>query len=786
MWRNAKKGSGGAPTPSSNTPTGNSASRMGYLDGVSSFQVNNVSGMGSLPMMPGMLPSIQSNVAQQPSTNLLPIVSGNNNQSPATPSLPISSTSKKTSSSTSTSKKKKQKSDNSSNSASGTGTSGFFATSFIPIHSASLLKGITPIMPGPKNPMMGMISMSSSIPQASNSMPPFPSSKPKEFNSDDDVPSYSSNSSDQSDSDSSDDSASSDASYSSSSSDSEKKKKKKKKTKKTALPVAGEPQEKKKKQTKKKKEVVVLKLPEKVEEKTEVKKVDKRRKKKEVTEEPAATGKRKKATKKESKDAKETKESPVKKKRKTRVKTAEASKVIPQVKDEVTQKAITESKPSNIYATEDDERLFIMDRNDSVTLGMAKAKKLENEPTFSKNYEHDRTRIEMFGLPWCFVKESDLNGSERSNTIPTTTYLDSVVQENQYLFSDIISDDGETGRSKEDSEKIYEPALIEDMSCLLPVDLIRNPEIFNTIFSMNTWNNILKEEHRLYLKQFLPPILTSKDSSSPVIEEQFTEVPTEEKPAEPEVVHHPKEVNREEEENQWKDLMNGTSGRYKRTKPTTSELSCTVQGTPATTYATNTDSPLLTKTLQQLFSHTPMFFNQPNDNTKLVRGIQRGVYHPSVQLEKQQMKFLMSINLRMEYHLYVECELMAKRRLSAHVKMKALKLPELPQCLRQPSKQTLLAIEKRKHEELERNNRIPLPVATLLDQQGGSMEPPKQSTTTTSQAPKEENKTLTSPPKIRKKPGPKKKKKDPVPTTTENKDESMMFEFVTFSNPQTK
>lgn len=51
-----------------------------------------------------------------------------------------------------------------------------------------------------------------------------------------------------------------------------------------------------------------------------------------------------------------------------------------------------------------------------------------------------------------------------------------------------------------DQKIIYEPLLVNGMHLLLPVELIRNRNYFDEIFSMNTWENVLTEDDRIYLR----------------------------------------------------------------------------------------------------------------------------------------------------------------------------------------------------------------------------------------------------------------------------------------------
>ncbi|KAG2386057.1 hypothetical protein C9374_003206 [Naegleria lovaniensis] len=797
----------------------------------------------------------------------------------------------------------------------------FFATSFIPLHSASL-KGITPLMSSKPVSQQPFIAMSNA---SLNSMPPFPTSSKQAYDSEDDMLSYSSNSSDSDSGSSSGDSESSnDDSYESSSSTSSEKLKKKKKPKKKTL-------KKETSTTKKKTNSMVPPPPppaaamtEKPSEKKEGKKIDEKPEKKRKTKKkekdstqpvelstktdekvaekskkvadikptsttplsttttntattPSATAttttatstpkpKRKYTRKKDKEAAAATKDqdgtnvekepSPAKKKRKAKSKSAEGdsttttpkkkkTKTAAVVTPPVTSTASTtpmkeatssaslatilpkstlekKQKDTNIYATEDDERLFIMDRYEFQA--SKSLKKIEDPPFFSKNYSHDKLRDDIYGLPWCFVKESEINGADKSNNFMPNSYLEHVVNEHHNIFSEDavdndMDDDIEMKTAKQENDPIYEPVSISGYDCLIPIELIQNPQLFKTIFSMHTWNNVLKEHHRMYLKQFLPPCLFTNTTNHTMIDRMSSSLKNEtitDNSLNPETStlsnekdhtekkHFDISESREEELREWQQLMNGSSVRHKK-----STISSSGQTNSPSPLVKNSVTPkpsepeILTRTLSQLFNQTSLLFNQPNYTTKLIQGITRGEYHPSVQLEKQQLSYLRSINLRMEYHLYVECELMAKRKLSAQLKIKNLNLT-IPAILMKPTKKTILAIEDQKRKMAERNNNIPIPQvpsSLMLDQQGGSMEPPsssnastvvnasqqQQSTTSqiepvasstpsketdskstkSSQAPS----TLT-PVKERKKPGPKPKKK--------KEGEPVVFEFVSF------
>lgn len=390
------------------------------------------------------------------------------------------------------------------------------------------------------------------------------------------------------------------------------------------------------------------------------------------------------------------------------------------------------------------------------------------------------------GIPWCFVKESEVNGAEKSNSIQCTTYLDAVNQENQFILHS-SAHEVEDVEMKNTKEQVYEPVSIQGMNALIPIELIQNPDLFKTIFSMNTWNNVLKEEHRMFLKQFLPPLLTSKSNES---SHQHNETIEENIPKPTTTVEEVKEeqpTSREAEEKEWQELMNGSGMRHKKNLSTSSLSQSSKQNDSTCNSKKSTDSPLLVKTLTQLFNKTPFLFNHENDLSKLVKRVRNGLYHPTVQLEKQQMKYLLSINLRMEYHLYIECELLARRRLSALQKINTLKLA-LPPCMTKPNQATLTAIEKRKQQLFEKNSKIALPQvqnSMFMEQQQTQMEPPTSTTPSQKKEEVEKSKvtaTTTAPVvKERKKPGPKpKKKKDP------STDAAAQFEFVNFKSKASK
>lgn len=410
--------------------------------------------------------------------------------------------------------------------------------------------------------------------------------------------------------------------------------------------------------------------------------------------------------------------------------------------------------------------------------------------------------------------------------------MEHVVNEHHNIFSEDVvdndmDDDIEMKAAKQENDTIYEPVSISGYDCLIPVELIQNPELFKTIFSMNTWNNVLKEHHRMYLKQFLPPCLFTNttnhmidhsrasslnDDTSGTSNQETSTSSNESNHSEKR--HFDLSESREEELHEWQQLMNGSSVRHKKSTFSSranndqmiSSHSSQLVGNSIT--LKQNEPEIFTRTLSQLFNQTPLLFNQPNDTTKLIQSITRGENHPAVQIEKQQMRYLKSINLRLEYHLYVECELMAKRKLSAQLKIKNLNL-SMPAFLMKPTKQTTLAIADQKRRMAERNNKIPIPQAPslLLDQQGGSMEPPSSSSSTantsqqqqqqpvnsqkdqsqatgatnntsketdskTSAKNTQQTSTLTPVVKERKKPGPKPKKK--------KEGEPVVFEFVSF------
>jgi hypothetical protein len=70
---------------------------------------------------------------------------------------------------------------------------------------------------------------------------------------------------------------------------------------------------------------------------------------------------------------------------------------------------------------------------------------------------------------------------------------------------------------------VYEPALVEGHTLLLPTDALQDPSILQHIFSMETWNNVLTEHDKSFLKRYLPPSVTQSDKRlNSALEELFS------------------------------------------------------------------------------------------------------------------------------------------------------------------------------------------------------------------------------------------------------------------------
>ncbi|KAL0476862.1 kappa-B-binding protein-like nuclear factor NFRKB [Acrasis kona] len=71
---------------------------------------------------------------------------------------------------------------------------------------------------------------------------------------------------------------------------------------------------------------------------------------------------------------------------------------------------------------------------------------------------------------------------------------------------------GKKRKLSPEEQVVFEPALVEGQSLLVPVVALQNPSILDEILSVNTWKNVLNDHDRGFLKRYLPPSITSSET----------------------------------------------------------------------------------------------------------------------------------------------------------------------------------------------------------------------------------------------------------------------------------
>ena len=55
-------------------------------------------------------------------------------------------------------------------------------------------------------------------------------------------------------------------------------------------------------------------------------------------------------------------------------------------------------------------------------------------------------------------------------------------------------------------QRYFEPALVQGTHMMIPIELLANPQIFDELFSMETWNKKLSADEKMILSQYLPNV----------------------------------------------------------------------------------------------------------------------------------------------------------------------------------------------------------------------------------------------------------------------------------------
>lgn len=217
------------------------------------------------------------------------------------------------------------------------------------------------------------------------------------------------------------------------------------------------------------------------------------------------------------------------------------------------------------------------------------------------------------------VANDDMNGVDVSGESEMTDG-----NENDGLNVSAAVEETGSGGTGGLQDAVLEPVECEGLRLLLPIDLLRFPQVLDEIFSMKTWNERLSDEERAVLRRFLPLPPSTVHRSRKGAAASFSTL---------------KEAGNESGAGVYGGSMGGRRGGTLGKKMASTQQS------------EQQNINWYNKTLETLFSGGN--FNFGNDVQRFKRNLLAGQYHPLVYRQRHHVLKLKRLDFKINHELFL-------------------------------------------------------------------------------------------------------------------------------------